>query len=77
MVDEGMPVEIIYEPLLYGRIGNTCYLEVNRDIYGLRPPVIESIEAWAVASGLKDSLDWPLVNEELRSKRGIAQEICL
>jgi len=76
LIDEGMPVEIIYEPLLYARIGDQCYLEVNRDVYGLHPPALEPIEAWAAASSLTDTINWRLVMNELRSKRGIAQGTC-
>ena len=76
LIDEGMPVEIIYEPLLYARIGDQCYLEVNQDVYGLHPPALEAIEAWAAESGLTDTINWRLVMNELRSKRGIAQGTC-
>jgi L,D-transpeptidase ErfK/SrfK len=76
MVWEGMPVEIIYQPVLYGKIDDTCYLEVNRDVYGRRPPALEPIEAWAAASGLIGAIQWSLVVDELRSSRGIARAIC-
>jgi L,D-transpeptidase ErfK/SrfK len=72
----GMPVQSIYQPLLFAKIGDTCYLEVNRDVYGMDPPSLEPIEAWATAVGLTQAIDWELVRRELQEKRGIARPIC-
>ena len=33
-VDEGVRGEIIYEPLLTARVGNSAFIEVHPDIYG-------------------------------------------
>jgi L,D-transpeptidase ErfK/SrfK len=76
LIEIGMPVQIIYQPLLFAKTDDACYLEVNRDIYGTAPVALEPIEAWAAASGLEQAIDWRLVIAELTAKRGIARPIC-
>jgi L,D-transpeptidase ErfK/SrfK len=72
----GMPVQVIYQPLLFAKIGDACYIEANRDVYGMNPPRIAAIEAWATEAGVKQAIDWQLVRNELQATRGIARPVC-
>jgi L,D-transpeptidase ErfK/SrfK len=75
LVRVGMPVRIIYEPVLLGRIGDSTYLEVHPDIYRRGTPTLESLRAWAASSGLAGTLDWPLAQSTLRARQGIARVV--
>jgi L,D-transpeptidase ErfK/SrfK len=76
MIEVGMPVEIIYEPLLYGKISSGCYVEINQDIYSRKPLALEPIETWAATSDLIGTIKWSLLMSELRLSQGIARPVC-
>lgn len=76
MIEVGMRVEVVYEPLLYGKIGNACYVEANQDVYNRKPLALEPIENWAAASDLMGAIKWSLLVDELRLSRGIARPVC-
>jgi L,D-transpeptidase ErfK/SrfK len=76
LVQPGTPVAIIYEPMLFARVADECYLEVNRDVYGLKTPAVDSVRAWAASSGLEGAMDWSLVDKIIRSADGIARQVC-
>jgi L,D-transpeptidase ErfK/SrfK len=74
-VQLGTPVNVIYEPVLLGKVGERIYLEVHADIYKRKGPAFAAVQELAASAQLTDSVDWPLVNEVIRRKEGIARKI--
>lgn len=78
MVPIGMPVEIVYEPVLLARLPNgKLYLEIHEDIYGKADRSLDAVKAMSAASGFESMLDWHNVIEVLKERRGLAQEVGL
>jgi hypothetical protein len=68
-------VQLVYQPIKWGLEGDTLYIEVHPDIYGLSPirlgPALEKPRAL----GLLDHVDLEGVIRALREKRGIPVEV--
>jgi L,D-transpeptidase ErfK/SrfK len=69
----GLPVEIIYEPVLIARDEDgTTFLEVHRDIYGHSEDQTPTAEWIAYGRGLLSARESPLWQKTVQSEEGIA-----
>jgi hypothetical protein len=74
-VERGIPVLIVYEPVLLGRFSDTTFLEVHPDVYRLRGLALTTLRACARATHLDETIDWRLVEQVVRAKAGLARKI--
>ncbi len=72
-VRTGLPVEIIYEPVLIARDADgTTFLEVHPDIYGDSKDQTPTADAIARGRGLKSARKSPLWQKTVQTEEGIA-----
>jgi L,D-transpeptidase ErfK/SrfK len=69
-VREGTPLQIVYEPIKWGRDGDRIYLEAHPDLYGLRPDRLAALEV-PRALGFLHAIDLEAVLTTLEQSRGI------
>jgi L,D-transpeptidase ErfK/SrfK len=74
-VDVGTAGVVIYEPGLLMRHDGRIYVEIHRDVYGLRPDALRSLQNAAEYAGLRDRIDWPRVVEAIRLQEGFAIDV--
>lgn len=72
----GLPVRIIYQPLLLTRTAaGELYLEVHRDSYGRGVDNIRMLMDTAMQQGWLDAIDWTRADEALDRVEGVARRI--
>ena len=72
-VATGLPVEIIYEPVLVGHNEDgTTFLEVHPDIYGRSEDQTPTADAIAYGRGLLSARESPLWQKTVQTQEGIA-----
>jgi L,D-transpeptidase ErfK/SrfK len=76
MVDVGVPVKIIYQPVKValtsqGRI----YLEVHPDVYRKKVDPMTWVQSLVMSHRLQDCIDWPKVIDVLKAKEGVARDV--
>jgi L,D-transpeptidase ErfK/SrfK len=72
----GTPGRIIYQPVLLARLGDgRILLEVHRDVYQKRIDTGQTVRDLAEANGLSQDLDWPLVEQVIAARDGLAREV--
>ena len=69
-VREGTRIQILYEPIKWGRDNDRIYLEAHPDLYGLQPDRLAALEV-PRALGLLDALDLDAVLSTIEEARGI------
>jgi L,D-transpeptidase ErfK/SrfK len=74
-VQVGTTGRIIYEPVLVALMGESIFIEVHPDGYGLKPDAARTIWEFAEAMRLLDAVDWSLIDEVIRKKDGIARDV--
>ncbi len=74
-VELGMPVLVIYEPVLLARVFNGIYLEVHADVYRRKGSALRTIRKRARAMEFGESIDCNLVEQIARAKAGIARKL--
>jgi hypothetical protein len=63
-------------PVLLARLTNDqIYLEVHRDVYKQEGDPLTSVQRIAVSEGIGPRLDWQQIEEVIRLKDGVAQEV--
>ena len=65
----------IYEPILIAAIGGRVWVEVHRDDYRRMPGAENYLRAAAQRSGLTGDIDWALVQDVIRQRRGVAVDV--
>src|SRR5262249_29621790 len=75
VVDVGTTGKIIYEPVLAARVGDSLFIEVHPDVYGLRPDPMRTVRACVEQMHMLDAVDWALVADVIRKKDGIARDV--
>jgi L,D-transpeptidase ErfK/SrfK len=65
----------IYEPILIAAIGSRVWMEVHRDEYLRMPGAERYLRAAAERSGLTGDIDWALVQDVIRRRRGVAVDV--
>jgi L,D-transpeptidase ErfK/SrfK len=73
-VSEGTRIQIVYQPIKWGRDAERLYLEVHPDLYGLKPDLLAALEV-PRALGLRDVLDLKVVLSTLEEARGIPVQV--
>ena len=74
-VDVGTTGKVIYEPVLAARVGDSVFIEIHPDVYGLRPDPMRTVRAFVEQMHLTDSVDWALVADIVGKKDGIAHDV--
>jgi L,D-transpeptidase ErfK/SrfK len=74
-VDLGMPVHIIYEPVLLARVSGAAYLEVHPDVYRLKGSPLRIASQRVEQLGLTNEIDRKLLEEIIRAKSGVARKL--
>jgi L,D-transpeptidase ErfK/SrfK len=75
-VTVGMPVRIIYEPVLLARSNDgRIFLEVNPDRYRIVANNLEQLYALASSHHLSNSINWQRVREVIQGEHGIARDV--
>lgn len=73
---KGMPVNIVYAPVLLTRLEDgRVFLEVHRDVYKKSGDPLKIVQDEARSQGLADMMDWEKVQEVIRRKEGVAREV--
>ena len=74
-VELGTAGTILYEPVLITRIGNSVYLEVHPDEYGLASAPLATVMERARSAGYLEMLNLSLVRDAIRRRDGIARNV--
>jgi L,D-transpeptidase ErfK/SrfK len=74
-VDLGMPVHVIYQPVLLARVYGAAYLEVHPDIYRLKGSPLRIATQRVQQLGLTHEIDWKRLEETIRAKSGVARSL--
>jgi L,D-transpeptidase ErfK/SrfK len=70
-VPEGTRIQIIYQPVKWGRDGERIVLEAHPDLYGLQPDRLAAALEKARAMGIDGAIDLELVRRTLDEARGV------
>jgi len=76
-VATGMTGEIIYQPVSVALKEGRVYLQVARDIYKRIPIIDTEVRTMIEERGLSDKVDWVRVQEVMKKKTGIAEDVTL
>jgi L,D-transpeptidase ErfK/SrfK len=71
----GMTGEIIYQPVSVAVLEDRVFLQVARDIYKKVPSIDAEVRAKLYERGLTDKVDWEKVQEMIRKRTGIAEDV--
>lgn len=74
-VEVGMTGEIIYQPVTLAVREDRVYLQVSRDIYRRIPSMEETVRSAIEGRGLLDRVDWLKVQEAVRKRTGLAEDV--
>lgn len=75
-VARGTPGEIVYHPVLLGRLPDgRVFVEAHPDAYRLGPDPQPALRHIADSLGLREAIDWPAVAQVLRAREGIARDV--
>jgi L,D-transpeptidase ErfK/SrfK len=77
MVDQGTPVEIIYQPIKVGMMGGEVYIEVHPDIYGKIGNSFQAAIDLLKQQDLLSRVDLGLINRALEDQNGLPVKINL
>lgn len=71
----GMPVKIIYAPVLLATLEDGQVLvEVNPDVYNRGADPLQTLRDAARTRGMEEKIDWAVVGELVRAKEGLARD---
>jgi L,D-transpeptidase ErfK/SrfK len=72
----GLPLEIIYQPLLMVRLSDgAIHVEVHRDIYRSGEDRVATARRMAAAAGLDHAVDWGKVEAAVREQAGALRDV--
>jgi L,D-transpeptidase ErfK/SrfK len=74
-VEKGMTGEIIYQPVGVAVRNGRVFLQVDRDIYKMRPSVDAEVRTMIEGRGLADRVDWVKIQNVTKKKAGIAEDV--
>jgi L,D-transpeptidase ErfK/SrfK len=74
-ISVGAPVEVIYQPVLLGRAGDTLYLESSPDPYGEVAAPLDLARAMAAEAGWTKAIDWEKAAQVIGAHDGIARPV--
>jgi len=76
-VETGMTGEIIYQPVNVAVRENRVFLQVARDIYKKIPSIDKEVRAMVEERGLSGKVDWMKMQDVIKKKTGIAEDVTL
>lgn len=77
-VKVGQPGQIVYEPVLVGRLDDGhIFLEVHRDVYRKGASNLDDIHSIAYSHDLENLIDWNRAADVVQKADGIARDITL
>jgi L,D-transpeptidase ErfK/SrfK len=76
-VETGMTGEIIYQPVNVAVRENRVFLQVTKDIYKKIPSIDNEVRVIVEERGLSDKVDWMKVQDVIKKKTGIAEDVTL
>ncbi|MEW5756979.1 MAG: L,D-transpeptidase family protein [Pseudomonadota bacterium] len=72
----GMPVRIVYRPLLLAlRDDGRLFLEAHPDVYRRGEATLETLRATAEAYQLAERIDWPAAEAVIAAQEGVARDV--
>lgn len=74
-VAPGMTGEIIYQPVSVAIQEDRVFLQVGRDIYGKVSSIDAEVQTKIEERGVADNVDWAKVEDVLKKKTGIAEDV--
>lgn len=74
-VEIGMTGEIIYQPISVAVREGRVFLQVARDIYKKIPSMDTEVQIKIEGRGLTNSVDWVKVQDVMKKKTGIAEDV--
>jgi L,D-transpeptidase ErfK/SrfK len=74
-VEVGMPVEIVYEPVLLTVDDGKVWLEAHPDVYGKVRDAMGRARAAAEGLGVAEKVDWAAVAEGLKQRDGVPRVV--
>lgn len=74
-VEIGLPVQIVYEPVLLTLDEGKVWIEGHPDPYALGRPGLQAAHEQAEALGVGDRVDWTLAAEILKTRDGVPREV--
>lgn len=77
LVEVGMAGEIIYQPVSIAVREDRVFLQVARDIYKKIPSMDAEVRAKIGEQGLTGKVDWDKVQNVIKKKTGIAEDVTL
>ncbi|WP_159441305.1 L,D-transpeptidase family protein [Desulfopila aestuarii] len=75
IIGVGTTVQIVYEPVKIGRVGNDIYLEVHKDIYNMFPDLSAYAREKLIEKGYWMNVDRKRFTNAIQQKRGIPENI--
>jgi L,D-transpeptidase ErfK/SrfK len=70
-----MSGEIIYQPVSVAVRETRVFLQVSRDIYKKIPSIDTEVRMSIEERGMSDKVDWVKVQDVLKKKTGIAEDV--
>jgi L,D-transpeptidase ErfK/SrfK len=67
----GTPGEFVYQPIKFGWRGDSLYVEVHEDLYGVYPGLWQHAVAEVKRRGLWDSVDFQRLEKAVEQKTGV------
>lgn len=77
LVKPGVPGRFVYQPIKFGRRGDSVYVEVHDDLYGRYPGLWNLAVKEARRHGLEDRIDLRKLEKAVEQKTGVPTDISL
>ncbi len=75
LVRPGIPGRFVYQPIKFGRRGDSVYVEVHEDLYGRYPGLWKLAVDEARREGLADTIDYRKLEKAVEEKTGVPTNI--
>jgi len=77
LVKIGIPGRFVYQPVKFGRRGDSIYVEVHDDLYGKYPGLWKHAVKEARRLGLEDQIDHNKLEKAVEEKAGVPTDISI
>jgi len=74
-VEKGMTGEIVYQPVSVAVLDGRVLLQIDKDIYKKIPSIEAEVQARIAERNLADSVDWIKVQDVIKKRTGIAEDV--
>ena len=76
-VDVGMKGQVVFQPVLIIRVGDSVYLEIHPDLYRKEPDALRKVLQTAESGGFLQLLDLALARKVIRERAGVARDVTI